>query len=106
MQIKNLLLIATLGISTVPVTMTAFAEEGREKAVQLNDIPAAARDGLLREAKGAQILKVEVEHEKNRTLYEGHIMQGKEEIGITVDAKGTLVGRHSEKSERKEKSGK
>ena len=54
---------------------------------------------ILREAKGAPILKVEIEKEKGRSLYEAHVKQGKDEIGI-VDAKGTLIGKHSEKDEK------
>jgi len=55
---------------------------------------------ILREAKGAPILKVEIEKEKGRSLYEAHVKQGKDEIGIVVDAKGTLIGKHSEKDEK------
>jgi uncharacterized membrane protein YkoI len=40
-------------------------------------------------------MRVELEHEKGRTLYEGVIRQGKNEVGILVDAKGTLIGKHS-----------
>ena len=54
----------------------------------------------LREAKGAPILKVEIEKQGGRNVYEAHVRQGKEEIGIVVDAKGTLLGKHSEKDEK------
>jgi hypothetical protein len=103
MRLRNLFLIATLITPTVPAAMTAFADEGKEKVVKLEDIPAPARETILREAKGAPVLKVEVEKEKGKTVYEGVIRQGKEEIGIVVDAKGTLIGKHSEKNEKGEK---
>jgi uncharacterized membrane protein YkoI len=100
MQISKLLLIATLAISAVPVATSIRAEEEHEKVVKLADIPAPARQTILREAKGAPILKVEVEKQGGRDVYEAHIRQGKDEIGIVVDAKGTLLGKHSEKDEK------
>ena len=50
MRIRSLLLIATLVTPTVPAAMTAFANEGKEKVVKLDDIPAPARQTILREA--------------------------------------------------------
>jgi uncharacterized membrane protein YkoI len=95
--------VATLVTPAVPVAMTAFANEGKEKVVKLDDIPAPARQTILREAKGAPVLKVEIEQEKGRTVYEGVVRQGKDEIGIVVDAKGTLIAKHSEKNQKDEK---
>jgi len=102
MQLRNFLVIAALVCPTLPITATAFAE-GKEKVVKLDQIPEAARRTILKEANGAPVLKVEVEEERGRNLYEAHIKQGKDEIGIVVDAKGTLIGRHSEKNEKGEK---
>jgi len=106
MHIRRLLLIATLVAPTLPVTATVLADETHEKAekdekvVKLSDIPAPARQTILKEAKGAPIVRVEQEKENGRTTYEGVVKQGKEEIGIVVDAKGTLLGKHSETSEK------
>lgn len=96
-----------LGVTAVPMLVTtAHADdkddksEKNEKVVKLEDIPAPARQGLLREAGGAPILKVEQETEKGKTLYEGHVQKGKDVIGIRVDANGKLVDKHSEKDEK------
>jgi uncharacterized membrane protein YkoI len=89
--------------STLPIAPAAFAAEGKEKVVKLEDIPAPARATILKEAKGAPILKVETEDRKGQTLYEAHVKRGKDEIGILVDAKGKLIGTHSEKDEKNEK---
>lgn len=102
MRFRNLLLVAALVCPTVPVSATAFAE-GKEKVVKLDQIPAAARRTILKEANGAPVLKVEIEEKNGRSLYEAHIKQGKDEIGILVDAKGALIGKHSEKDEKNEK---
>lgn len=102
MPLRSLLLIAALAMPAVSLAGTAAAEE-KEKVVKLDDIPAPAREKILKEAKGAPILRVEEEHQKSRTVYEGVIKQGKEEIGIVVDAKGNLIGKHSEKNEKGER---
>jgi uncharacterized membrane protein YkoI len=80
----------------------AGADEGKEKVVSLDQIPAAARTGLLREAAGAPIQKVEQETERGKTVYEGHVKKGNDVIGIVVDADGKLVGKHPEKDEKGE----
>lgn len=102
MHFRNLLLIAALVAPAVPLAGTASAEEGKEKVVKLDDIPAPARQTLVKMAKGAPILRVEVEHEKGKTVYEGVIKEGKDEVGIVVDAKGNYIGKHSEKNEKEE----
>ena len=105
MRFRNLLLGAAL-TTTLPVATTAVAGEGHEKSVKLEDIPAPARQTILKEAKGAPILKVEEEHKHGKTLYEASVQQGKDEMGIVVDAKGKLVGKHSEKAENHAKHAK
>jgi uncharacterized membrane protein YkoI len=91
---------ALAGASTLP-SSSAQADEGQEKVVSLDQIPAAARTGLLREAAGAPIQKVEQETENGRTVYEGHVTKGNDVVGVVVDAEGKLVGTHSEKDEEK-----
>jgi hypothetical protein len=81
----------------------AQADEKSEKVVTLDKIPAAAREGLLREAAGAPILSVEEESKKGKTLYEAHVKQGKEVLGIVVDADGKLIEKHNETHEKGDK---
>ena len=99
MRLRVLLLIAALAAPTLTVATRASANEKDEQVVKLSDIPAAARKGLEREAKGAPITMVELEHEHGRTLYEGHVKEKQGVVGIVVDANGKLVGRHSEAAE-------
>ena len=99
MRLQTLWLLAVFATSVTALTPVARAHEKNEHNVKLSEIPAPARDALTREAKGAPILRVEVEKKQGRTVYEGVIKQGSEEIGIVVDAKGTVLGRHAEKDE-------
>jgi uncharacterized membrane protein YkoI len=102
MRMQYLWLLTALVLPITSSASTAWAHEKEEKIAKLSEIPAPARDALTREAKGAAILRVEVEKEHGRTLYEGVVKQGDEEIGIVVDAKGAVVSRHSEKNEKGE----
>ena len=105
MRLRNFFLIAALAASSVPISNSTFAHEDaedHEKVVKLEDIPAPARKTILKEAKGAPILKVEEEKEKGKTLYEATVKHGKDEIGIVVDAQGKLINKHSEKAEKHE----
>ena len=86
---------ALAGATTLP-SSSARADEGKEKVVSLDQIPASARTGLLREAAGAPIQKVEQETENGKTVYEGQVKKGNDVVGIVVDADGKLVGTHSE----------
>src|SRR3954469_16659688 len=89
-------------VMTAGATMPSVAQADEdEKVVSLDQIPAPARQSLIREAKGAPIQRVEVEKAKGKTVYEGVIKQGDDMIGITVDAQGNVLGRHSEKNEKK-----
>jgi hypothetical protein len=97
MRIRNLLLAGAFAVLGVPSTV--MAGEKHEEQVKLESIPAPARATILREANGAPVLGVEIEKKAGKTVYEAHIKQGADEIGIVVDEKGTLLGKHSEKNE-------
>lgn len=107
MRFRKLMLIAALVAPTASVATHAFADENQhqqreeknEKTVKLSDIPAPARQALTREAKGSPIQRVEQEQQHGQTVYEGVIKQGNEQVGITVDAQGKVLGRHSETGE-------
>src|SRR5262249_30168083 len=83
------------------ITTTSAQADEREKVVKLADIPAPARQTLLHEANGSPIISVEQESEKGKVIYEGHVRMKDDVIGIQVDANGKLLGKHSEKSEKK-----
>jgi hypothetical protein len=91
--------LAFAGVSSTS-SQSASADEGTEKVVSLDQIPAPARQGLLREAGGAPIQMVEQETNHGKTVYEGHVKKGNDVVGIVVDADGKLVGKHSEAGEK------
>jgi uncharacterized membrane protein YkoI len=90
------------------------SEEGEEKdevKLTLDQVPAAARAGLQREAGGATISKVDQETSHGQTVYETDVMTGGKNWEIKVDANGNLVSKKiedeaAEKAEKSEKKGK
>ena len=91
---------ALAGATAATSSTSAYADEKNEKEVKLDQIPAPARATILREAGGSPILKVEEETSNGKTLYEAHVKKGNDVLGIRVDANGTLIDKHSEKSEK------
>jgi hypothetical protein len=109
MRMTSMLLSAVLAVGSATVTSSAFASdesksetEKNEKTIQLKDLPAPARDTVLRESKGKKLVEVEEMTKNGATVYEAVIKQGKKETGVVVDSKGKVVDRHSEKSEKGE----
>jgi uncharacterized membrane protein YkoI len=97
-------LLATALATTVaiPMASTVQADEKNENETptSMDKIPAAARDGLLREAGGASIVDVVQETENGQTVYEAHVRKGNDVIGIEVDASGKLVKKETEGKSR------
>jgi uncharacterized membrane protein YkoI len=99
------LLPAALAVTAVPFAATAQADEKNEHETptSLDKIPAPARDALVREAGGAQIIDVVQETENGKTVYEAHVKKGNDVLGIEVDASGKVLKRESEKAEKQHK---
>jgi uncharacterized membrane protein YkoI len=99
------LLSAALAVTAVPFSATAQADEKNEHETptSMDKIPAAARDALVREAGGAQIIDVVQETENGKTVYEAHVRKGNDVLGIEVDASGKVLKKESEKGEKQHK---
>jgi uncharacterized membrane protein YkoI len=80
------------------------AEEDEVK-MTLDQVPAAAREGLQREAGGATITKVDNEKHNGQTVYETDVKSGGKTWEIMVDENGNLVSKKAE-DESGEKGGK
>ncbi|MBN2559608.1 MAG: PepSY-like domain-containing protein [Phycisphaerae bacterium] len=71
----------------------------REEEVSLDEVPAAVKATILKEAKGAAITEVERESSKGKTFYEAEWVEGGKEVEIKVAADGTLLGREVEEED-------
>lgn len=80
---------------------TAFTKEREheEENISSSDVPAAVQKAAEMRAKGATIVR----WEKEGANYEAVVSKDGKEWGYRFDAKGKLLGKHSESSEHKEK---
>jgi uncharacterized membrane protein YkoI len=87
--------------------MSKEKEENEENEVKmtLDQVPAAAREGLQREAGGASITQVDKEDIKGKTGYEVDVMKDGKNWEIIVDENGKLISKKldEEKHEKGEK---
>ena len=80
-------------------------KEDEGTVVTMDQMPAAARDGLKREAQGATITKVDKESAGGKTIYETDVMINGKNWEIKVDEAGNLVSKKidNEEDEKNEK---
>ena len=90
--------------------MNNQSEENEENEVKmtLDQVPAAAREGLQREAGGATITQVDKEEVKGKTGYEIDVMKDGKNWEIIVDENGKLMSKKldEERGEKEAKGGK
>ena len=75
------------------------AEEEKEEAISMSDVPAAVQKTFNDEAAGGKIVRVE----KEENNYEAVIEKNGKQTGVEVSADGKVVSRHDEKKEHKGK---
>jgi len=85
---RTLLLAGCLGL-----TQAGWAEE--EQTLTLDQLPAAVKEAVLKQANGAKIKEIEAETKKGKTVYE--VTFGETEV--TFDANGTVLRSKVEKDD-------
>ncbi len=68
----------------------------KEEKVTIDQVPAAVKATILKEAKGAKIKEIEKETKKGKTIYEAEFVVDGKEIEIKVAADGKLLSREVE----------
>jgi plastocyanin len=97
LMIPSITIAATLAlVCASPVTL---AKEHEEKEPSASDVPAAVQKAVEAEAKGGTIVR----WEKEGKNYEAVIEKDGKQMGVEVNAKGKILGRHDESNEHKEK---
>ena len=90
---------AVATVLTLGAWTTLSAEEEKEEAISMSDVPAAVQKTFNDEAAGGKIVRVE----KEESNYEAVIEKDGKQTGVEVSADGKVVSRHDEKKEHKEK---
>ena len=91
--------IAVATVLALGAWMPLFAEEEKEEAISMSEVPAAVQKTFNDEAAGGKIIRVE----KEENNYEAVIEKDGKQTGVEVSADGKVVSRHDEKKEHKEK---
>jgi hypothetical protein len=71
----------------------------KEENINSSDVPQAVQTAAASQIKGAEIVR----WEKEGANYEAVVSKDGKEWGYKFDAKGKMLGKHSESSEHKEK---
>ncbi len=74
-------------------------EEDDDEHLTLNELPAAVKATILKEAAGAPIREIERETEHGRTIYEAEVIIDGREIEIEVAPDGTLLSKKADDEE-------
>ena len=102
MKTPKLLIIALVSAG-LSFGVTAQAHEEKEEQVEMKDLPEAVQKTMKEKAGDTEIIRVEKEAKKGKTVYEAVIKKDGEEWGLTVDENGKYLGKHKEAKEHHEK---
>src|SRR5262249_39992333 len=99
------ILSAAILIGISGAALAIVQEEKGEVKMKFEQVPAAVRDTLAKEAKGAKIENVDKETQKGKTIYEANVKLDVKNWEIKVDADGKLINKN-EDNEDEEKEAK
>lgn len=68
-------------------------DAGRDELVSLDDVPAAVRDAILREARGAELTELEKKRRRGKPIYAAEFMAHGKEVEVWVSEDGTVISR-------------
>ncbi len=94
---KRTMLLPLFGLGVIStVSLMAWAEDKREEEITLEQVPAAVRATILKEAAGAKITEVERETKNGKTVYEAEFLRDGQEIEVKIAPDGTVLSREVE----------
>ena len=97
---KQKLLFPATGLCVIGLlTLVAWATDGQEEKITLDQVPAAVKATILKEAAGAKITEIERETKDGKTIYEAEFLRDGQEIEIQIAPDGTVLGREVENEE-------
>jgi uncharacterized membrane protein YkoI len=97
---KKTMWLPLVGLSVIGMlTLVAWADDGQEEEVTLDQVPAAVKTTILRESAGDKITEIERETRNGKTVYEAEFLRDGKEIEIHIAPDGTVLGREVEELE-------
>ena len=80
--------------------VAAQATEEKEENVEMKDVPEAVQKTMKEKAGDSEIIRVEKEMKKGKTVYDAVIKKKGKEWGLEVDENGKYLGKHAESNEK------
>ena len=99
MKTPKLLTIAAVSAGLAFGVAQAKEKKHEEENISSSDVPQAVQQAADKQLKGASIVR----WEKEGSNYEAVVSKDGKEWGYKFDAKGKMLGKHSEASEKGEK---
>ncbi|MGB9625538.1 MAG: PepSY domain-containing protein [Phycisphaerae bacterium] len=102
MKVRSMLL-GVLGAGLIgAMAVWAAEKEEKEQKVTLDQVPAAVKATILKEAAGGKVGDVEREVKGGKTVYEADVEKDGKEFELKVAEDGTLIARKAEGKEKGE----
>ena len=99
--------VCALGLSSF-VTVAVHADDKKEEnevKMKIEDVPAAVKATILKEADGTAVTDVDKEIKDGKTIYEADAKIGNTNYEIKVAEDGTLISKMIDKEEDEKKDG-
>jgi len=87
--------LAMVGLAILTVAAKGDQEE-HETQVTLDQVPAAVKATLLKEAAGNKVSEIEQETLNGKTVYEAEFLRNGKETEVTIAADGSVLGREDD----------
>jgi hypothetical protein len=91
--------------AAVTVSVRADDKEGKEVKMKFDDVPAAVKTTITKEADGTAVTTVDKETDDGKTVYEADAKIGNTNYEIKVAEDGTLISKKIDKEEDEKKDG-
>ena len=92
--------IAVATVLTLGAWTPLSAEEEKEEAVKMSDLPTAVQTTIKDKAGSNAIEKIEKKTEEGKTVYEAVVNKNGKEWSIEVDANGKFLKQYEESKEK------
>ena len=93
-------IIAVATVLTLGAWTPLSAEEEREQAVQMSDLPAAVQTTIKDKAGTNEIVKIEKKTEEGKTVYEAVVNRDGKQWSIEVNENGKFLKSYEEGKEK------
>ena len=94
MNKKHCKVIASIILVAVVICAMAYAgKDSKDEDLSLDQVPAAVKATILKEAQGGEVEEIELEDENGENLYEAKVVIDGQEYELKISPDGTLLSK-------------